>query len=125
MERARAAKLQAERLLEARETNYRQQIQRLEQQVAHLKEQLGEEIRRRQSFLTRSFRTGQEIRTLRQALGDSLRNVAMDPTERTMESETRGLHTALDLHKSASQSSLLSPLRDVSPGLKSSTPLPK
>ena len=111
--------------MEVREGNYRQQIDRLEKQVLHLKEQLAEEIRRRQSFLSRSFRTGQEIRSLRQALGDSLRNVSMDPN--TLESETRRLDTTLDLHKSASQASLLSPMRDLSPGigLKSSTPTPK
>ncbi|XP_021966224.1 rootletin isoform X2 [Folsomia candida] len=131
LERARAAKLQAERLLEAREGNYRQQIQRLEQQIANLKEQLAEEIRRRQTFLSRSFRTGQEIRSLRQTLGDSLRNVSMDPSPLTMDNETRRLDTTLDLHKSASQSSLLSPsqMRDSSPGgYKSrdlSTPIPK
>lgn len=131
MERARAAKLQAERLLEARESNYRQQIHRLEQQVTHLKEQLAEEIRRRQAFLSRSFRTGQEIRSLRQTLGDSLRNVSMDPSPGTMDSETRRLDTTLDLHKSASQSSLMatSPqMRDPSPGgyrRDLSTPIPR
>lgn len=68
LERAKASKLQAERLLEAREGNYRQQVQRLEQQVSNLKEQLAEEIRRRQAFLSRSFRTAQDVRHIRQAV---------------------------------------------------------
>jgi rootletin len=129
LERARAAKLQAERLLEAREGNYRQQIQRLELQISNLKEQLAEEIRRRQTFLSRSFRTGQEIRSLRQTLGDSLRNVSLDPSPVTMDNETRRLDTTMDLHKSGSQSSLLSPqMRDASPSgyqRNLSTPIPK
>src|SRR6266436_6318659 len=90
-------------MLEARETNYRQQIQRLEEQIDNLKEQLAEEIRRRQSFLSRSFRTGQEFRSLRQTLGECLRNVSIDPSPSTMDNETRRLDTTLDLHKSGSQ----------------------
>jgi rootletin len=133
LERARASKLQAERLLEAREGNYRAQVARLESQILNLKEQLSEEIRRRQTFLSRSFRTGQEIRSLRTTLGDSLRNVSMDPSCHTMDNETRRLDTTLDLHKSGSQSSLmmLSPGgggrdRDPSPGVGyKSSPIPK
>lgn len=97
IERYRAAQLQAERLLEAREQSHRQQISRLESQVNHslfifyfviymlfqiklLRDQLNEEIKRRQQYVLRSTKAGREMQSLRQALGDSLRTVSQDPS---------------------------------------------
>ncbi|KAL1491832.1 hypothetical protein ABEB36_012367 [Hypothenemus hampei] len=80
IERYRAAQLQAERLLEAREQSHRQQISRLESQMKLLREQLNEEIKRRQQYVLRSTKAGREMQQLRQALGDSLRTVSQDPS---------------------------------------------
>lgn len=98
IERYRAAQLQAERLLEAREQSHRQQISRLESQVNPslfifhlliynilfqiklLRDQLNEEIKRRQQYVLRSTKAGREMQSLRQALGDSLRTVSQDPS---------------------------------------------
>lgn len=80
MERYRAAQLQAERLLEAREQSHRQQVARLENQVTLLREQLNQEIKRRQQYVLRSSKAGREMQQLRQALGDSLRTVSQDPS---------------------------------------------
>lgn len=96
-ERYRAAQLQAERLLDAREQSHRQQVQRLEQQVSSLREQLNQEIKRRQQYVMRSSRAGREMQQLRQALGDSLRTVSQDPSldALLLEQEARKLdHTA-------------------------------
>ncbi|XP_046406098.1 rootletin [Ischnura elegans] len=79
MEHLRAAQLQAERLLEAREQSHRQQVLRLENQVQLLREQLNQEVKRRQLYVLRSSRAGREMQQLRQVLGDSLRTVAQDP----------------------------------------------
>lgn len=90
VERYRSAQQQAERLLEAREQSHRQQIQRLENQISMLREQLAHEAKRRQSFLTKSTKAGREMQHLRQTLGDSLRHVATDPLDaRLLESEVR------------------------------------
>lgn len=80
IERYRAAQLQAERLLEAREQSHRQQIIRLENQLTMLREQLNQEIKRRQQYVLRSTKAGREMQQLRQALGDSLRTVSQDPS---------------------------------------------
>ncbi|CAG9769436.1 unnamed protein product [Ceutorhynchus assimilis] len=80
IERYRAAQLQAERLLEAREQSHRQQVSRMESQVKLLREQLNEEIKRRQQYVLRSTKAGREMQQLRQALGDSLRTVSQDPS---------------------------------------------
>nr|CAD7197849.1 unnamed protein product [Timema douglasi] len=96
-ERLRAAQLQAERLLEAREQSHRQQVLRLENQLQLLREQLNQEVKRRQLYVLRSSRAGREMQQLRQALGDSLRTVAQDPSLDAMllEHETRKLDTSL------------------------------
>lgn len=50
-ERLRSAQIQAERTLEAREKSHRQRVKGLEEQVATLKDQLGQEIRKRQAYI--------------------------------------------------------------------------
>lgn len=45
-----------------------------------LREQLNSEIKRRQLYIYRDTRAGKEMQQLRQALGDSLRTVAQDPS---------------------------------------------
>lgn len=97
IERYRAAQLQAERLLEAREQSHRQQVTRLENQVTLLREQLNQEIKRRQQYVLRSTRAGREMQQLRQALGDSLRTVSQDPSldALLLEHEARKLDTTL------------------------------
>lgn len=97
LERIRAAQLQAEKLLEAREQSHRQQVLRLENQIQLLREQLNQEIKRRQLYVLRSSRAGREMRQLRQALGDSLRTVAQDPSLDAvlLEHEARKLDSTL------------------------------
>ncbi|XP_024946085.1 rootletin isoform X3 [Cephus cinctus] len=97
IERLRAAQLQAEKLLEAREQSHRQQVLRLENQIQLLREQLNQEIKRRQLYVLRSSRAGREMQQLRQALGDSLRTVSQDPSLDAMllEHEARKLDTTL------------------------------
>ena len=50
-ERLRSSQIQAERTLEARERSHRQRVKGLEEQVATLKDQLGQEIRKRQAYI--------------------------------------------------------------------------
>lgn len=97
IERLRAAQLQAEKLLEAREQSHRQQVLRLENQIQLLREQLNQEIKRRQLYVLRSSRAGREMQQLRQALGDSLRTVAQDPSLDAvlLEHEARKLDSTL------------------------------
>lgn len=55
-----------------------------------LKEQWAQEAKRRQSYILRSARAGQELKQLRQTLGDSLRHIAQDPVDpELLENETR------------------------------------
>ncbi|KAK9879237.1 hypothetical protein WA026_004086 [Henosepilachna vigintioctopunctata] len=93
IERYRAAQLQAERLLEAREQSHRQQVARLENQVGLLRDQLNQEIKRRQQYVLRSTQAGREMAQLRQALGDSLKTVSQDPAldSLLLEHETKRL----------------------------------
>ncbi|CAH1181054.1 unnamed protein product [Phyllotreta striolata] len=97
IERYRAAQLQAERLLEAREQSHRQQVARLENQVTLLRDQLNQEIKRRQQYVMRSSKAGREMQQLRQALGDSLRTVSQDPSldALLLEHEARKLDNTL------------------------------
>ncbi|KAK6626450.1 hypothetical protein RUM44_008923 [Polyplax serrata] len=98
VERTRASvQLQSERLLEAREQSHRQQVLRLENQIQLLREQLNQEVKRRQMYVLRSSRAGREMQQLRQALGDSLRTVAQDPAldPVLLEQETRKLDTTV------------------------------
>ncbi|KAJ8974641.1 hypothetical protein NQ317_019876 [Molorchus minor] len=122
VERYRAAQLQAERLLEAREQSHRQQVARLENQVTLLREQLNQEIKRRQQYVLRSTKAGREMQQLRQALGDSLRTVSQDPSldALLLEHEARKLDSTL-----ASTSSLPPALGLPSSYRRSTTPQPK
>ncbi|XP_026732244.1 rootletin isoform X2 [Trichoplusia ni] len=97
VEHYRQAALQAERLLETRESNYRQQIMRLENQASQLRSQLTAEIRRRQAYIARSGRAARDVQRLRSALGDSLRTVSQDPAldSYTLEHEARKLDSTL------------------------------
>nr|XP_046197724.1 ciliary rootlet coiled-coil protein 2-like [Oncorhynchus gorbuscha] len=55
-ERLRATQLQAERALETRERAHRQRVTVLEEQVLTLKEQLDQEMRRRQAYVNQILR---------------------------------------------------------------------
>ncbi|XP_020278588.1 rootletin isoform X2 [Pseudomyrmex gracilis] len=111
LERIRAAQLQAEKLLEAREQSHRQQVSRLESQIQLLREQLNQEIKRRQLYVLRSTRAGREMQQLRQALGDSLRTVAQDPSLDAvlLEHEARKLDSTLTSSTSLPPSLALPP----------------
>ncbi|XP_048516967.1 rootletin [Dendroctonus ponderosae] len=124
IERYRAAQLQAERLLEAREQSHRQQVSRLESQVKLLREQLNEEIKRRQQYVLRSTKAGREMQQLRQALGDSLRTVSQDPSLDALLLE----HEARKLDNTLSTTASLPPalgLPSSSSYRRSMTPQPK
>lgn len=55
-----------------------------------LKEQLAQEAKRRQMYILRSTRAGQEMKQLRQTLGDSLAHIAQDPVNADLlENEAR------------------------------------
>ncbi|XP_073992313.1 ciliary rootlet coiled-coil, rootletin isoform X3 [Rhodnius prolixus] len=97
VERYKSAQLQTERLLEAREQSHRQQVLRLENQIKMLRDQLNQEVKRRQMFILRSGQTGREVQQLHRALDTSLRNVSQDPglDAYALESETRKLDTSL------------------------------
>lgn len=61
-----------------------------------LKDQLAEEARKRQEYILKSSRAGQELKQLRQTLGDSLRHIATDPVDtESLETETRRYFIAL------------------------------
>ncbi|XP_066156628.1 rootletin isoform X1 [Euwallacea fornicatus] len=124
IERYRAAQLQAERLLEAREQSHRQQISRLESQIKLLRDQLNEEIKRRQQYVLRSTKAGREMQQLRQALGDSLRTVSQDPSVDALLLE----HEARKLDNTLSSTSSLPPALGLPSSLsyrRSMTPQPK
>ncbi|CAF3320875.1 unnamed protein product [Rotaria socialis] len=78
-ERIRSSQTAAERALEAREKSHRTRVKGLEEQITTLKEQLHQELRKRQSFLTRSMANGDEINALRREITDSLTFVSQDP----------------------------------------------
>lgn len=62
-----------------------------------LREQLNQEVKRRQLYVLRSTRAGREMQQLRQALGDSLRTVSQDPAldALLLEHEARKLDSTL------------------------------
>jgi hypothetical protein len=96
-ERIRSSQTAAERALEAREKAHRARVKSLEdqvnsykipydiklsdfnQQITTIKEQLHQEMRKRQSFLNRSLANGEEISALRREITDSLSFVSQDP----------------------------------------------
>ncbi|XP_014271469.1 rootletin isoform X1 [Halyomorpha halys] len=96
-DRYKTAKQQAERLLEARESSHRQQVLRLENQIRFLKEQLNEEVKRRQLFVMKTSRAGREVQQLHRVLGSSLRNVSQDPSidPYLLEKEARRLDASI------------------------------
>lgn len=71
-------------------------------QVATLKDQLAQEIKKRQQYIARSVRTGDEIRDIRTILDNSLCNVTrdsgLDPI--LLEHESRKLDESLEIHSS-------------------------
>lgn len=55
-----------------------------------LKEQLAQEAKRRQMLMLQSSKAGQEMKHLRQTIGDSLRHIASDPVDTDLlENEAR------------------------------------
>lgn len=66
-------------------------------QIQLLREQLNQEIKRRQLYVLRSSRAGREMQHIRQALGDSLRTVSQDPSldALLLEHEARKLDTTV------------------------------
>lgn len=86
--------------------------------VATLKDQLKQEIQKRQLYISRSVRTGDEIRDIRHILDNSLSNVtrdtSLDPI--LLEHEAKKLDNSLDMmHKGVSPPVKLSPVRNTSP----------
>jgi len=79
VDRLRSVALQAERTLEARERAHRQRVKGLEEQVSTLKDQMGQEVRKRQQFISKSSRSGADIADIRSILDTSLTNVSRDP----------------------------------------------
>ena len=49
-------------------------------QIATLKDQLSQEMRKRQQYISRSVKTGEEIADIRSMLDHSLTKVAYDPS---------------------------------------------
>lgn len=88
-------------------------------QIQLLREQLNQEIKRRQLYVLRSSRAGREMQQLRQALGDSLRTVAQDPSLDAvlLEHEARKLDSTLSTASLPPSLALPAP-----PSYRSSTP---
>lgn len=78
-ERLRSAQIQAERMLEARERAHRQRVKGLEEQIATLKDQLTQEMHKRQQFITRGIRSAEEVKDLRNILDIRSQDPALDP----------------------------------------------
>ncbi|KAK3104963.1 hypothetical protein FSP39_014171 [Pinctada imbricata] len=114
-ERLRSAQLQAERMLETRERSHRAKVKGLEETIATLKDQLATEMRKRQEYISRSARTGDEIQNLRNVLDSSLSNVTRDQSldPLLLETETRKLDESFDFNRSLPQRS--APRRRTSP----------
>ena len=68
------------------------------QQVSTLKDQLSTEMKKRQQYISRSARTGDEIRDIRSMLDTSMTNVTRDQSldPLLLETETRKLDESLD-----------------------------
>lgn len=89
-----------------------------------LREQLNEEVKRRQLYIMRTSRTGQEMQQLRQALGDSLRSVSQDPLDPgLLEHEARKLDSTLSSSLSLPPALARSPTPRYT--VRSPTPQPK
>ena len=101
-------------------------------QIATLKDQLAQEMRKRQQYISRSVRTGDELRDIRNILDSSLGTVARDPSldPILLDQEARRLDDTVDYHASKLAPSTRrrqhSPTRSTSPirlGRATSTPL--
>lgn len=87
-----------------------------------LREQLNQEIKRRQQYVLRSTRAGREMQQLRQALGDSLRTVSQDPSLDALLLE----HEARKLDNNLSSTASLPPALTLPSSYdRSRTPQPK
>lgn len=88
-----------------------------------LREQLNQEIKRRQQYVMRSSKAGREMQQLRQALGDSLRTVSQDPSVDALLLE----HEARKLDNTLSSTASLPPALGLpsSSYRRSTTPQPK
>lgn len=66
-------------------------------QIRFLKEQLNEEVKRRQLFVMKTSRAGREVQQLHRVLGSSLRNVSQDPSvdPYLLEKEARRLDASI------------------------------
>ena len=93
-------------------------------QVSTLKDQLSQEMKKRQEFISRSARAGDDINDLRNMLGSSLGNVARDPSldPLLLDHETKKLGELVDYHNgqmptklNASRRRTRSPARTASP----------
>lgn len=86
-------------------------------QIHTLKDQLSQELRRRQQYFTKSARAGDEIRDIRSILDNSLSTVGRDPSldPLLLEHESRKLDESLDLGGYSSHRRR-SPIRTTSPG---------
>jgi hypothetical protein len=96
-------------------------------QIATLKDQLNQEMRKRQQFISRSTRAGDEIMDIRNKLDTSLTHVSRNPTldQHLLDYETRKLEDAVDVHSSLVPTKLprhRSPTRGVSPSRLSQSP---
>ena len=82
-----------------------------------LKDQLSQELRRRQQYFTKSARAGEDIRDIRSILDTSLSSVGRDPNldPLLLEHEARKLDESLDLG-GYSGHRRRSPVRTTSPG---------
>ncbi|XP_037084944.1 uncharacterized protein LOC119105588 [Pollicipes pollicipes] len=94
---------QLEKTMESKERSYKQRIAGLEQQIKTLKEQLAQEIRKRQEYMLRSSRAGEEIREIRSTLDDSLRAVGGNEEldAGALDFESRRLDALVDRHRLA------------------------
>jgi rootletin len=121
-ERLRSAQLQAEKMLEARERAHRQRVKGLEETVSTLKDQLSQEMRKRQQYISRSVRAGDDINDIRSMLDQSLTKVAMDPEldPLLLEQESRRLDESLG-YRVPSKSRPRT--RGLSPGGRNASPL--
>lgn len=72
-------------------------------QIATLKDQLATEMSKRQQYIQRSARAGDEINNIRSVLDNSLTTVGRDPSldRQLLEIETRKLDDSLDVHSYA------------------------
>lgn len=93
-------------------------------QIATLKDQLAQEMRKRQQYISRSVRTGDEIKDIRNILDGSLSNIIQDPSldPILLESESKKLDASMDFHSSLQPTKLTPARRHPSPLGRSGSP---